>query len=391
MLERIYRQSRYHQVRQRAHCLILATQGVKLEKLIIIFQVTYKTIYNWFERWELEGMRGLYNKRGKGRKSTFDSEQKSKIKEWTTQEPRQLKQVVKKVKDSWGIETSTKTIKRIIKTLKMSWHRMRRAVGGEPNLIEYKEKRAKIEEFKRLDDEGQIDLYYLDETGFCLIPSVPYGWQNIGEYLNIKSRHSRRLNVLGIMNRKNDLKTYTSFQSINSDVIIACIDAFFPTVDKPTVIVMDQSSIHRYQAKQRSCWYLVTDILMGLPLFFLVFQTLFGIWGRIPRLRRLARCCFESYPLSAAKTLTRLRGLPRFKVFNLTLSNKGNTCSLSLPLAAVVELERGIPLPSVSVWIRIPLPFPPYATSSPPPFPGGKRAVYSPKIPVYQSFLISDR
>lgn len=248
LLERIYRQSRYHQVRQRAHCLILAMQGVKLEKLIIIFQVTYKTIYNWFERWELEGMMGLYNKRGKGRKSTFDSEQKSKIKEWTTQEPRQLKQVVKKVKDSWGIETSTKTIKRIIKTLKMSWHRMRRAVGGKPNLIEYKEKRAKIEEFKRLDDEGQIDLYYLDETGFCLIPSVPYGWQNIGEYLNIKSRHSRRLNVLGIMNRKNDLKTYTSFQSINSDVIIACIDAFFPTVDKPTVIVMDQSSIHTSNA-----------------------------------------------------------------------------------------------------------------------------------------------
>ncbi|WP_375492092.1 hypothetical protein [uncultured Nostoc sp.] len=25
-----------------------------------------------------------------------------------------------------------------------------------------------------------------------------------------------------------------------------------------------------------------------------VFQTRFGIWGRIPRLRREARCCFES-------------------------------------------------------------------------------------------------
>ena len=50
------------------------------------------------------------------------------------------------------------------------------------------------------------------------------------------------------MNRKNDLKTYTSFQSINSDVIIAGIDAFFPRVDKPTIIVMDQSSIHTSNA-----------------------------------------------------------------------------------------------------------------------------------------------
>lgn len=27
-------------------------------------------------------------------------------------------------------------------------------------------------------------------------------------------------------------------------MVVACIDAFFPTVNKPTVIVVDQSSIH---------------------------------------------------------------------------------------------------------------------------------------------------
>jgi len=45
------------------------------------------------------------------------------------------------------------------------------------------------------------------------------------------------------MNRNNHLEAYVSSQSINSDVI-TCIDAFFFTVDKPTVIVVDQSSIH---------------------------------------------------------------------------------------------------------------------------------------------------
>lgn len=95
-----------------------------------------------------------------------------------------------------------------------------------------------------MDDDGEIDLYYLDETGFCLTPCVPYGWQNIGEYLTIPSRRSRRINVLGIMNRHNHLETYISAQSINSDVVIACIDAFFPAVDQPTVIVTVQASIH---------------------------------------------------------------------------------------------------------------------------------------------------
>jgi len=245
LLERIYRQSRHHQVRQRAHCLILASQGVKIEELMKIFKVSYKTIYNWFARWELEGIVGLYNKPGRGCKPRFNSQQKAKIREWAQQQPKQLKQVAQKIKEEWEIAISTKTIKRILKTLSMSWHRMRRGLGGKPNPQEYQEKQARLEEFQRLDELGEIDLYYLDETGFCLIPCAPYGWQNIGEYLALLSRRSRRLNVLGIMNKRNHLETYISSQSINSDVVITWIDTFFPQVDKPTVIVVDQSSIQK--------------------------------------------------------------------------------------------------------------------------------------------------
>ncbi len=248
LLERIYRESRHHQVRQRAHLLILASQGVKGEELMKIFQVSYKTIYNWINRWESEGMVGLYNKPGRGCKRTFNPEQESRIREWALQEPRQLKKVLQKIKEEWEIEVSTETIKRILRRFSLSWHRMRRDVGGEPNPLEYQEKQAQLEELKQLDKQGKIDLYYLDETGFCLIPCVPYGWQNIGEYLALPSRRSRRLNVLGIMNRKNHLETYISTQSINSDVVIACIDTFFASVDKPTVIVVDRSSIHTSNA-----------------------------------------------------------------------------------------------------------------------------------------------
>lgn len=244
LLLRIYRQSKYHQVRQRAHCLILINQGRKIEELMEIFRVSYKTIYNWLNRWESKGMIGLYNKPGQGRKPKFNREQKEKVREMTKQEPRQLKQVVQKAKEEWGIEASTKTIKRILKEFSMSWHRMRKAVGGEPPLAEYQAKKAELEELKKLDEQGKINLYYLDESGFCLTPCIPYGWQDKGEYLTIKSRKSQRLNVLGIMNRENHLEAYVSTQTINSDVIVACIDTFFATVDNPTVIVMDQASIH---------------------------------------------------------------------------------------------------------------------------------------------------
>ncbi|MCP6763006.1 MAG: helix-turn-helix domain-containing protein, partial [Fischerella sp. CENA71] len=165
LLERIYRQSRHHQVRQRAHFLILASQKIKVEELMTIFNVSYKTIYNWLNRWESEGMLGLYNKPGRGSKKIFDREQESKIREWARQEPRQLKKVLQKVKSEWNVVVSTDTIKRILKTFSMSWHRMRRDVFGQPDPIEYKEKKEQLSELKRLESEGKINLYYLDETG----------------------------------------------------------------------------------------------------------------------------------------------------------------------------------------------------------------------------------
>jgi len=61
---------------------------------------------------------------------------------------------------------------------------------------------ATVNRVYQLDSRGEIDLYYLDETRFCLIPFVSCGWQNIGEYLEIPSRRSHRINVAGIMNRK---------------------------------------------------------------------------------------------------------------------------------------------------------------------------------------------
>ena len=85
---------------------------------------------------------------------------------------------------------------------------------------------------------------------FCLIPGIPYGWQPIGQTVGIESQRSRRLNVLALMTCSNQLETYISQQSITSEVVIACIDTFFSTVNKRTVIVVDGSSIHTSDAVQ---------------------------------------------------------------------------------------------------------------------------------------------
>ncbi len=71
LLKRIYKQSQYHQVRQRAHCILLSYQKYKISELIKIFKVSRNTIYNWLNNWESLGLVGLYNRGGRGRKKLF--------------------------------------------------------------------------------------------------------------------------------------------------------------------------------------------------------------------------------------------------------------------------------------------------------------------------------
>jgi transposase len=173
LLQRIYRQSRHHAVRQRAHCILLRNQGQRISDLIEIFSVSRKTLYNWFQSWETRSVAGLYDRAGRGRKPTFTPEQKEQIRQWVQAHPRQLKQVLDKIKEQWGIEVSRKTLSRVLKSLQLSWHRFRRGVAKQPDAQDYAAKQAQLEVLKQRDDAGKIELYYLDETGFCLIPYLP--------------------------------------------------------------------------------------------------------------------------------------------------------------------------------------------------------------------------
>ena len=244
LLKRIHKCSKSFQVRNRAHCILLRNQGWTMKKIAETFFKSEKTIFNWIKTWDKNGLVGLYNRKGQGRKPTFNQEEKAEIKSWVEKNPKNLKKVLGKIEEKWSKKISKKTLTRILKSLKMSWHRMRKICGGKPNLEEYIQKKLELQELEKLDSQGEIDLYYLDESGFSLLTNVPYGWQNIGEYVGINSSRSKRLNVLGIINRRGDLKSYTSKMSINSDVVVHCIETFFAQVNKRTIIVVDQSSIH---------------------------------------------------------------------------------------------------------------------------------------------------
>ncbi|ACK64730.1 transposase (plasmid) [Rippkaea orientalis PCC 8801] len=244
LLITISRLSKSPQVRNRSQCIILSYERVSIPQLRKLFRVSEKTIYNWLNRWEAQGLLGLYNEKGRGRKAKLSQEQQEHIKQWVKEEPKNLKKVALKIYQQWKIDVSKETIKRIIKKLNMLWKRMKRGLAKSPEEWELEVKMPKLLELKEQDKKGEIDLRYLDESGFSLMPYIPYAWQEKGSTITLKSSQSKRINVLGLMNRHHELYYEIYSSNINSQVVINFLDKFSQNLSKQTVIIMDQASIH---------------------------------------------------------------------------------------------------------------------------------------------------
>ena len=249
LLERIYKQSQHHQTRQRAQCILLSSQGHTVTQLMKICRVDRVTVYRWFNAWESRRFVGVYDRPGKGAKPKLTPEQQAQVNAWGKQYPRQLGKIGAFVKKHFGKKVSKKTLSRVLHTLEMSWRRVRRRVKGTPAPQEYEQKKEELHELRQQHEQGEIDLRDGDQSGFCLFPYLPYAWQEKGQTIELPSSHSKkRLNVVGFFNHDNEFQAYTFECSIDSEIMIACLDEFGKQVTKRTVLVLDQASIHTSDA-----------------------------------------------------------------------------------------------------------------------------------------------
>ncbi len=116
-LEEGYKNVTHHQFKSRCHCLILSHQGYDMKTLKDIFNVSRPTITNWFDSWETNGIAGLWNQKGQGRKTILHENDRAIVKERVQASPQQLKQVCQELKVDLQKEFSTKTLKRFLKSL----------------------------------------------------------------------------------------------------------------------------------------------------------------------------------------------------------------------------------------------------------------------------------
>jgi transposase len=89
-----------------------------------------------------------------------------------------------------------------------------------------------------------------------LVPEVPYAWQSAKESILLPSSRSKRINVLGFLNRQNDFHPYVVEGSVNSSTVIACFNQFSQSIKTPTVVIIDNASVHTSKAflAKRNQW-----------------------------------------------------------------------------------------------------------------------------------------
>ena len=231
--------------RVRAHGILLSSQGMKIKEIAKIYQVDRDTVATWIKKWEQHGVASLYDKPRSGRPPKLTLEEKDLAQQYIKEDPRCLKQVVERLSQKTAKRLSISSLKRLAKKARLRWKRVRKSLKSLRDPEEFSKCQRALAALQKQEDQGKIDLYYFDESGFTLEPYIPYAWQESGTVIEIPATKGTRINVLGLMNRKNDLYPYMFEQSINTSVVVACLNDFCTNITKKTIVVMDNSSIHR--------------------------------------------------------------------------------------------------------------------------------------------------
>jgi transposase len=238
---------RYHPLvwtRIRANALLQSNEYLTLQLIADIHGVCRQTVSSWLHAWEEQGLCGLIDKSRSGRIPLIPNEAEQKILKIIENSPRSLKRVLDDISDQLGITITLSTLKRLCKRAKLSWKRVRKSLKNKRDPEKFAQSVKMIEGLIAQEENGESDLYFFDESGFTLEPCIPYAWQAVNETIELPSSKSKRLNVLGFVNRACQFESFVFEGSVNTSVVVACFDEFAKTIKKPTTIIIDNAPTH---------------------------------------------------------------------------------------------------------------------------------------------------
>src|SRR6266571_3784711 len=175
LLEKTMKEDPAFRARSRAHSLLLSAAGTPIQIIAKTYQVHRITVSAWIKKWERHGAQSLHDHPRSGRPPKLTPDEQELAKNYIKEDPRSLKHLAKKARLRW---------KRVRKSLK----RLR-----DPEA--FAKCKRELEALQKQEDQGKIALYYFDESGFALDPSIPYAWQEPKSVIELPAMRYGRINV----------------------------------------------------------------------------------------------------------------------------------------------------------------------------------------------------
>lgn len=282
------------QARLRAHGLLLLDQAYCFEEVAQIVRHCTKSVYNWVNRWLDRGLVGLYDQPGRGRKPLLDMAACLQI---------------EAIVEQTGHWISKSTLKRTLRGMGLGWKRIRKWLGILHDEEDFRMAQQELESLKELEDKGLLELYFCDESGFNLMPCVPYAWQKKRQTICLPAAKGGSYNVLAMMRRDNTLYAYGFQGSINSQIAITCMDELFKQREYnsksraaeylPAYVVIDNAPIHNSRAFREKVaeWAKLGINIKRIPAYCPELNIIEILWRKIK---------YDWIPFNAYQTLYKL-------------------------------------------------------------------------------------
>ena len=173
LLETTMKDDPSFRARSRAHGLLLSAHGTTIKDIATTYQVHRVTVSAWIKHWEQHGAQSLHDHPRSGRPPKLTPDEQELAKHYIKEDPRSLKQVVERFANTTGKRLSLSSLKRLATKARLRWKRVRKSLKRLRDPEAFATCQRELEALQQQDDQGKIDLYYFDESGFALDPSIP--------------------------------------------------------------------------------------------------------------------------------------------------------------------------------------------------------------------------
>ncbi len=176
----------------------------------------------------------------------------------------------------WGIQLSTSSLRRLARRLGYSWKRLRRSLKGRRDTVLFGFFQQELAALHRQERAGEVAVVYVDECRVSRQAPVPYAWQVRGlPAVELPAeRGTGGYSVLGFWQpgATDPARAFVGLVSETAwtaELFAQAVDEFVGTVDRPTVLVLDNASIHRATCVQQRlrAWRTAGVQLQFLPAY----------------------------------------------------------------------------------------------------------------------------